>query len=1470
MYSFTLTQKKIALIAGIILSLVFLVIFSAYGWLQSNSGKQQLVRWIEAAANNGNTKLAIGSLEGSVPSAMVLTDIWVSDSEGVWLKVDRVDYRWSPWSLLNGKFWVKELAAHTIDLLRKPIFTKTETDASPQENSEPFTGIPVAVSIDRLVAERIRLGKTVLGEEVQLNLNSQLAYLGLSEGLSFNLNLKRIDQTPGKVDLEISFFPLAKTFVMGLNAEEPAGGLLVHALQVPDLPEMSATIMGDGTLEDWQGRFDFHAGPSLGVEGQAGLKTIASEQYALDLTMKAKLASYIPPEFLDAWGDSVELSTRVVSESFKKIKVEKLNVSHPAVHLDVDGDVDLGEGEMGLLYSLTAGEDTAFSTMVPDVHWNALKLSGTAEGLMVQPTIDVTVEGKELKAAKYTIPFTNVKLQIIPDKPLGQKGFKLALRGNGLVNGLSGPDPTLEKIIPEKIDWGLLANVDLDHQHIDLNKFEVLTDLAGVNVKGQLNQWGEQAKITSVVNLPELSKFSELAQTKLTGNLNLDLSVESEEFGKTIFTRFDTVIADLVTDFPEVNTLAGNRINIGGKASLGKDGLVQLDSLAFKGEAISGLLNVTLTEKQVVDADWSVIFPRLAVLSQKVGKNLSGQLQVRGKAQGPLPSPRVIASVESKDLIVDELIVEKGRVDLTVGNLQKSPTGTLETHIIANELEATTSNNFALQPNDRLSLNKIKVTGLGTEILGDLVVDLKSISANGTLNGKILDYSTINDITKQNISGDSTLEVSLSNDDGQTVNFRTEVDGFKLEGDSPLAIKNIVMSGEVTNALKEPMINSQLKISGVVHPAATVNKLDFTSQGSMKELVFKLETEAMPTGGPTANLETSGQLNLEGSSQELQLITFAGKVGEFPYKITQPAFLKVNGQDMELNKLSLKIHDGQVSSNFKKNSTGIFGDLNVNHFPLDMMNKIIPGIGVQGNFEGKAVLDGNFDNPKGQLNFSIAQLIFDQATKQGLAPATVDLQGTWEKGLAKVDLNLTQPSVGEFNANGEVPLVMVNDPVGINIPAKAPLKGSAKGQLGLDILNDFLVASGNQIRGKVDLAVQAGGTIDTPQLAGTVKFLDGEFENLKLGTSLKSIEILTSFDMNQFVLDNLSAKTPKDGVISAKGTIKKSGENDFIADLKLNTKSAQLVAIDTITSQVTSDLHLLGSIKYPALNGEITINHTEIYVPNNLPPSVVVLEVEETDGDEDEIEKTIKIESANKEDPGFDMGLDLKIKAPGQIFVRGRGLDAELEGDLLVTGTTNKPNVDGAFKLRRGTLDILNRKVKFKQGVVGFDGVPGRDPDLDFKAEVPAKNMTILIGVLGAVSDPKIQLSSDPEMPQDEILSNFLFDKSAGSITPIEAVQLANSAAQLAGMGGQGAGAMDKVRNSLGLDTLKFSGDDSGPGVEAGRYVADGVYVGVKQGLGEDSSGAVLEYEVTPNITVESDIGADANSRVGVSMEWDY
>src|SRR5215470_624571 len=103
---------------------------------------------------------------------------------------------------------------------------------------------------------------------------------------------------------------------------------------------------------------------------------------------------------------------------------------------------------------------------------------------------------------------------------------------------------------------------------------------------------------------------------------------------------------------------------------------------------------------------------------------------------------------------------------------------------------------------------------------------------------------------------------------------------------------------------------------------------------------------------------------------------------------------------------------------------------------------------------------------------------------------------------------------------------------------------------------------------------------------------------------------------------------------------------------------------------------------------------------------------------------------------------------------------------------------------------------------------------------------------------------------------------------------MGDSIAELTGHGGTG-GPLGRLRETLGLDQLRVGSGDSRSSsspvsIEAGRYVAPGVYVGAKQGAAGNSSRGVVEIQVLRNTKIEGDIGADSNGRVGVKMEWDY
>ena len=84
-----------------------------------------------------------------------------------------------------------------------------------------------------------------------------------------------------------------------------------------------------------------------------------------------------------------------------------------------------------------------------------------------------------------------------------------------------------------------------------------------------------------------------------------------------------------------------------------------------------------------------------------------------------------------------------------------------------------------------------------------------------------------------------------------------------------------------------------------------------------------------------------------------------------------------------------------------------------------------------------------------------------------------------------------------------------------------------------------------------------GGVLEKPEVAGTLNLQEGKFENLTLGTTLNDIAVKTVFDNNHLQLDTFIAKTPGAGSLSANGTIKKSVEDDFVADLKFSTEFRQ-------------------------------------------------------------------------------------------------------------------------------------------------------------------------------------------------------------------------------------------------------------------------------------------------------------------------
>jgi len=208
--------------------------------------------------------------------------------------------------------------------------------------------------------------------------------------------------------------------------------------------------------------------------------------------------------------------------------------------------------------------------------------------------------------------------------------------------------------------------------------------------------------------------------------------------------------------------------------------------------------------------------------------------------------------------------------------------------------------------------------------------------------------------------------------------------------------------------------------------------------------------------------------------------------------------------------------------------------------------------------------------------------------------------------------------------------------------------------------------------------------------------------------------------------------------------------------------------------------------------------------------------------------------------------------------------------------------VEGGFELQRGFFTLASSKLTFTNGTVTFAGTglsQKLDPSLDFTAQTKAAEVTAVVHITGLADAPQIELSSTPELPQDEILARLLFGESAAQLSALQLVETGAALTSLRGGGGTSLNPVAKVQKALGLDRLSVgsgsssagaaSGSrDSGTSVEAGRYVSSRVYVGVKESTAGASQVGV-DVDLTKRLKLQAKLGNGTATAQGVTPEND-
>lgn len=537
-------------------------------------------------------------------------------------------------------------------------------------------------------------------------------------------------------------------------------------------------------------------------------------------------------------------------------------------------------------------------------------------------------------------------------------------------------------------------------------------------------------------------------------------------------------------------------------------------------------------------------------------------------------------------------------------------------------------------------------------------------------------------------------------------------------------------------------------------------------------------------------------------------------------------------------------------------------DFNLRSLPLRALNGVVRDQNLGGDISGSGRVTGTLSRPDLEFNLKGAGLTARPLQDNGLAPLQLAAAGRFANNV----LNLSSAKVDgpqglTVSADGNVPLS--GSGLGVNVTGRIPLS----------LVNRSLAERGTQAKGTIEVSAAVSGSFSQPQIRGNFSANGAEVLDPQTNLRLQRITLLGDMAGTTVTIRTFNAALSTGGSISASGTISTDAAANFPANIDIRLDKARYVDDDLLVASVTGALTVRGPLtRDPVIAGNIDVNRAEITVPENFGGSAAMIDVRHKDPSK-AVVKTLRragVDGTRKAGastarPSI-VRLDINVNAPNKIFIRGRGLDAEIGGSVRLTGPATDIQPVGAFDLIRGRLGILGQRITFTEGQVTLVG--DLDPEINFVATTQGSDITVNVMVRGRVSDLKITFSSQPELPQDEVLARLIFKRSIGELSPLQVARLAAAAAELAG--GQRSSLLDNLRKSTGLDDLDVVTDAKGnTGVRAGRYIRDNVYLGVEAGSGGSSKGTV-NLDITPNLKARGSVGADGDSGAGLFYEKDY
>ena len=1437
-------RRRIALGALLLASAAVPVALVAQD-MNNEEQKDWLTSFVQDRLSTPERQIRLSNIDGVLGSDVSIREITISDADGVWLRVNNASLNWNQAALFTGRLEVNSLRADSIDYIRNAIPVEGAVDLPPPEaGTFAIPEFPVAINIGELAVPSVTFGEGVFGLGSEISLAGSMHLEG--GNLDAVLDIIRLDGPGGTLDLDAVYRREGNTIDLGLSLVEPPNGVIANLLNIEGRPAVTLTLDGAGPVSDLTAQMRLLANER---EALAGTATIAQTDagFAIQTDLGGPLSTLVAEPYRDFFGPDTRLTADALLRDGGGLDISSLTLSG---------------GQLALM---------ARAQTTPDNFLSLLDLSATIadpDGNVVVlpvPGAATTVRGGQLRVAYGTEGSDDWQARFDLEgfqaegfaaqtfgfgvggvaRNLNDPAMRMVtFNGDGALSGIEA-DPGVEAALGESVGVGI-AGLWNAGEPIQLAQLRVVGAALVAGMSGVIDGTDFDGRMT--VETDSIAPFSGLADRSLSGALKLTAQGRIMPLSGGFDLVLDGTGTDLAVDDPVADALLDGTVTVSGRVARTEAG-ISADEFIIANPQLQFRADGAFAS-DTSDFDIALDLGDLGLVAEQA----SGALSVRGSARSEAPEAPLVLLLDGQVVsgTLGQYALRDAKVGVAASLLKGTVTGDVTGNAMLDGHRAVLTTHFTADDAQQA------LTGLGFEIAGTRVSgNVSRMVETGLLEGRLdvaaSDISLAAALLLTDASGALNAAVELTPQEGkQGIGITANATNLIV---NDIAVGRADISAGISDLFGVPVINGTATASAIEAGGVEVNSLNARANQSGDTTNFDLQA-ALATG---TDVDIAGALSPVDGGYRLALDRADLVQGSLSARLANPAALMVLGESVALDAVRFNVGSGSVTA------TGTAGSaldmvVDIADLPLSIANAVAPDLDLSGTVNGRATVSGAASDPQVQFEAHATGIGASAIVPFGITPLTLSASGSYA-GSTVTLAGVTANGNGGLSVTGAGRVPLAGNGLALNLSGSAPLA----------LANRFIADRGARASGTASFDAQVGGSLSNPQFSGSVSTSGAEYVDPELNLRLTGIAGRASLSGTNANIESLSANLATGGSISASGTVGLAGS--MPTNLALTVRSARYADGNLFVATVSGGLTVTGNLMTtPLLGGALTIEQANITVPESLGGGAQMIDVEHRSTPA-EVERTLDRASIDERTgrssagSGPNLILDVALNAPNQIFIRGRGLDAEAGGSVRLTGPVSAIQPVGAFNLIRGRLSILGQRVVFESGSVTLVG--DLDPQLNFVARTQGDGITVFVTLSGRASAPDITFSSNPTLPQDEVLSRLIFNRSMGELSPLQLAQLAAAAAELVGGGGNG-GLVEGLRGAAGLADLDVVTDDQGNvGLQAGTYIQDNVYLGVTAGANGQSR-VTINLDVTDDLTIKGAAGQDGNTSLGVFYEKDY